>query len=149
MPLFLHPTFVLQCLSLEPIVSNSLYCIQKRTNIHTVKRAKYTPTLPTKQQHWEHIRVNTHLMYLSLQVSRNFSSCVGVILSNWYKTLGWKENGIVENATTYEDWKEQHHYNTETIYLCCAIVINSILVSSFFYLLRNTFDEFFNLLKSH
>lgn len=30
----------------------------------------------------------SYLMYLSLQVSRNFSSWVGVIRSSWYKTFG-------------------------------------------------------------
>lgn len=44
-------------------------------------------------------------MYLSLHVSRNFSNCVGVILSNWYKTRGWKGNGTVGEGIAYEDVK--------------------------------------------
>lgn len=35
-------------------------------------------------------RRDPYLMYLSLQVSRNFSSWVGVIRSSWYSTRGWK-----------------------------------------------------------
>ena len=108
---FWHSAFVLQCLYHWANCFLFFIGIAFTTEPTFIQWKEQNTMLDCKQsnKYWigggdklrQNNRWNTYLMYLSLQVSRNFSSCVGVILSNWYKTLGWKENRTVGKAVAY------------------------------------------------
>lgn len=85
-------------------------------------------------------------MYLSLQVSRNFSIWVGVIRSNWYSTRGWKDKGksTVRTSSICEPLRPN---SLRGQYLCCAVIIDAIFISGFLNLLRHPFNECFYFLK--
>lgn len=89
-------------------------------------------------------------MYLSLQVSRNFSIWVGVIRSNWYKTRGWKDrNQVRGQAAGSEPTGAPEPIGEAECYLCCAVVVDAVFISGLLDLLRNALDEIFYFLKDY
>lgn len=88
-------------------------------------------------------------MYLSLQVSRNFSIWVGVIRSNWYSTRGWRRKPSAELGLAPENTRESALPAGKAIYLCCAIVVDAVFISGFLDLLRNPLNEFLYFLNDY
>lgn len=118
------------------------------TNIHQPKKTPLLRTQTFKNLFLPKVlRISMsilYLMYLSLHVSRNFSSWVGVIRSSWYRTLGCKKTrqiwaNLKMRQNSVAGWR--------IAYLASAVVIDAVFVPGLLDSFRKVLDKFLNLLQ--
>lgn len=82
-------------------IINALFVVRRQPNMPFIKLIFISTKKPIVQNtnfldlsfHCRRVSMSvSYLMYLSLHVSRNFSSWVGVMRSSWYRTLGFRTN---------------------------------------------------------